>query len=479
MTSKKTHVAVIAVAAATALVLAGCGTRLTEDELKAGAFGTVVTDANGVPIGEATGDGTGTGTGTDTGGGTGTGTGTGSGTGTGTGTGSGTGTGTVSGPTTGGGGGTGSGSGGGAVANKDPIVIGQVGEFSGIAGAAEGPAQPALQAWAKYVNARGGVSGHPVKLVSLDSAGDSAKAKSMAQQLVEEHGAVAIVGAFLAISFPGLASYTQPNKIPVIGGDLSDAGWHTNSYFFPQGTTQASLNLGFAKTAADAGKKKMAFFYCIELPACSNSYNALKKGGATKMGVDLVYGAQVSVGTLNFQSQCSGAKNAGANAVYIIGDAGMTSRMLRDCRQVGLNAMYLAPGIATALSQQDDPNAEGLVGLSYDFPFPDRSSAAAREFQNAMSTYARGADLNGAAAQAWVAGQLFAEAVAKIPPGQKVTSEAITQAMYKVSGTTVGGLAPARLIFRPGKPAPSIDCYFSVQVRSGKWQSNGLRPKCI
>lgn len=486
MKGKKARSALIGAASAVVLALAGCGSQLSEAELQAGAFGTAlatpgtVAGADGTIAGgidPATGGGVGGGVGAD--GGTGTG---GAGAGGAGGTGStGGGAGSSGGTSTTGGGGSGSGTGGGSgavAANNDPIVIGQIGEFSGIAGAAQSPAQTGLQAWAKYVNARGGVSGHPVKLISLDNGGDSAKAKSMAQQLVEQEGAVAIVGAFVALSFPGLVAYTQPHGIPVIGGDLSDAGWHQNSYVFPQGTTQSSLNLGFAQTAARAGKKKLAFFYCIELPACSSSYAALKNGGAKKQGVDLVYGAQVSVGTLNFQSQCSSAKKAGANAVYIIGDAGMTSRMLRDCRQVGLDALYLAPGIATSNSQQSDPNADGLVGLAYDFPYMDSSSAAAREFQSAMSTYARGADLNGSSAQAWVAGQLFAEAVAKIPAGEKVTSKNLVQAMYKVSGTTVGGLAP-KLVYRPGKPAPSIDCYYTVRIRNGRWVSDGLRAKCV
>ena len=491
MIGKKTRAYTILAAVGTVLVLVGCGSQLSQAQLQAGAFGAVLADPGSLPGGVAgAGGGTGTGadvvgqgttgdTGAPAGADAGAGAGTTGGTGTVTGSGSGSGTSTGAGSGTSTGGTAGGGSTGG-VANKAPITIGQIGEFSGIAGAAESPAQTGLQAWAKYVNARGGVSGHRINLVSLDDAGDAAKAKSMAQQLVEQHGAIAIVGAFVAISFPGVQAYTQSHGIPVIGGDLSDVGWHQNSLFFPQGTTQASLNLGFAKTAADAGKKNVAFFYCIELPACSSSYNALKNGGADKQGIKLVYGAQVSVGTLNFQAQCTSAKNAGANAIYIIGDAGMTSRMLRDCRKVGLakDTLYMAPGIATSNSQQSDPNAEGLVGLTYDFPWVDSSSPAAREFQSAMSTYAHGAELNGSSAQAWVAGQLFAEAVAKIPPDQPVNSKTLTQAMYKVSGTTVGGLAP-KLVYVPGKPAPAINCYYSVQIRNGKWSSNGLKPRCV
>src|SRR5207249_4907127 len=62
--------------------------------------------------------------------------------------------------------GAGAGAGGAApaAANGAPILVGALGQTSGIVGAAVGPALPALQAWTAATNAAGGIKGHPVKL---------------------------------------------------------------------------------------------------------------------------------------------------------------------------------------------------------------------------------------------------------------------------------------------------------------------------
>src|SRR5436190_95136 len=42
-----------------------------------------------------------------------------------------------------------------------PVVLGQVGTFSGIVGGAEGTAQAATNVWVRWTNAHGGLAGHP------------------------------------------------------------------------------------------------------------------------------------------------------------------------------------------------------------------------------------------------------------------------------------------------------------------------------
>jgi branched-chain amino acid transport system substrate-binding protein len=367
---------------------------------------------------------------------------------------------------------------GGAVKSGAPIVIGQVGEFSGIAGQAQGPGRTGLQAWAKWVNARGGVAGHPIQLIVRDSGGDASRTASMAKELVERNGAVAIVGAFVALSFDGLKSYAQPAGIPVVGGDGTAAGWFENSMFFSAGTTQSSLNLGYANELVKQGASKIALFYCVELVACSQNNTELQKGAASQ-GAELVYSTQVSVTTLNFQPQCTNAKNAGAEGIYMIGDAGMVTRMGRDCRQVGFKGPITAPGIGVSNGMAGDPNLQGLTTVAFNFPWMDDSIPGAKEFQAAVRTYAPGADINGSAAQAWAAGHLFAEAVAKIPAGGEVTPDAVKKGLYAVSGTTLGGMAP-KLVFKPNQPAEKNRCYFLARIVNNAWTApQGSKTSCI
>ncbi|MFN2539955.1 MAG: ABC transporter substrate-binding protein, partial [Mycobacteriales bacterium] len=67
-----------------------------------------------------------------------------------------------------------------------PLVIGEVGTFSGLVGANGVPLRAALRAWVQATNAAGGVLGHPVQLISIDDQGNTSKAQAAVRRLVEE-----------------------------------------------------------------------------------------------------------------------------------------------------------------------------------------------------------------------------------------------------------------------------------------------------
>src|SRR5712691_2846318 len=52
-----------------------------------------------------------------------------------------------------------------------PIRIGDVGTYSGFAGTTSIGGKYALEAWASYVNAHGGINGHPIDLIVKDDQG--------------------------------------------------------------------------------------------------------------------------------------------------------------------------------------------------------------------------------------------------------------------------------------------------------------------
>jgi branched-chain amino acid transport system substrate-binding protein len=76
---------------------------------------------------------------------------------------------------------------GGSSAAKSPFVVGTVQPLSGTYAAAGLDIVHALKAEAGIINASGGVLGHPIKIVSVDSGSDPQKALSATQQLVSSN----------------------------------------------------------------------------------------------------------------------------------------------------------------------------------------------------------------------------------------------------------------------------------------------------
>jgi branched-chain amino acid transport system substrate-binding protein len=74
-----------------------------------------------------------------------------------------------------------------------PIVLGSVGQQSGIFGSIVAGGGQAVQAWAAWVNASGGIHCHPVKYYLADDGGDPSRQQALVQQMVEQDHVVAFL----------------------------------------------------------------------------------------------------------------------------------------------------------------------------------------------------------------------------------------------------------------------------------------------
>ena len=77
---------------------------------------------------------------------------------------------------------------------RPELVIGSVGTLSGPVGAAVGQVTTGVQVWVRFINERGGVRGHRVRLVTADDGGDPARHRAIVQDLVENRHVIALVG---------------------------------------------------------------------------------------------------------------------------------------------------------------------------------------------------------------------------------------------------------------------------------------------
>src|SRR3984957_15470637 len=142
----------------------------------------------------------------------------------------------------------------GSAAPGTPIVIGSVGTYTQGTGGFTDPGGPAIQAWASWVNAHGGINGHPVKLIVEDNKGDQAQAVSLVKQLVEQDHVVAFVSNQDGSLNAGYASYLDQQKIPVLGGSVFTLDpWVSDPMFYPEGLTAIQDMSSLAVTAKQLG----------------------------------------------------------------------------------------------------------------------------------------------------------------------------------------------------------------------------------
>ena len=365
-------------------------------------------------------------------------------------------------------------------ATGEPIRIGNICDCAGIPGQTLGRAPVTLQVWAKWLNARGGINGRPVEVVTANATSDPSKNLSLARDLVENRGVVAFVGNVDLLSASESIDYRVQKRIPTIGGDIVTSLWNTNPMFFPQGSAIERIAQGFAEVPVAQGHRKLAIFYCGEADfACGAAFRVVTDGGgAVRAGAEVVYSAQVSLAQPDFTAECLSAKRAGADAVVIISDPASVGRIVRSCSQQAYTPFYSVGSLSVSPSLEGNAELVGLQAPIQNAPWVATDTPAIQEYRQALAQYAPNVPVSPDGLVGWTSGQLFAKAAAAGGSGA-ITSESVLNGLWTLKNETLGGLTPP-LTFVRDKPTAPSDCYFVVEMSADKkWIApRGSQPKC-
>ena len=162
-------------------------------------------------------------------------------------------------------------------------------------GPCRGPAPPAIRAWAAYMNAKGGINGHPVRVILGDDNADPARTLALVRQMVERDKVIAFFNDY-SFTLAAATRYLEEKQIPVIGSIGGDvAGDHSPMVFHPLVGPDKGQAWGFLLTiATQTDKKKLGLIYCREAATCAVQMGSFKKLLPWN-GLESVYEAQVSL----------------------------------------------------------------------------------------------------------------------------------------------------------------------------------------
>jgi branched-chain amino acid transport system substrate-binding protein len=353
-----------------------------------------------------------------------------------------------------------------------PVVLGQTGVFSGFIGSVGAGARPGLQVWAKDLNSRGGLACHPIQLFQVDDQSDPAKVTANVRDLVENKKVTALIDAYVPIAVGPYAEAAGKFRMPTIGGDNIDLLWNKNPYLFPVGASPLGTYLGSIKSAADSGHfTRFGMLYCVEATICGVlKESATAKGGlADQAGVKTVYIAPFSLTQPDFTSECQNMKQAGVQFAFVGGDGSAVSRVARACNSLGFNPVLATVSLAAGSAVQADKLVarDGLYLGSFLAPFPANDTPGLKEYHAAFARYAPTVTLDGASMIAWASGKLLEAAVNSL--GAEARSGPLTTAMImkglgQIKNETLKGLSPP-MTFKAGQAfAPAINCYAVIAL---------------
>jgi branched-chain amino acid transport system substrate-binding protein len=359
---------------------------------------------------------------------------------------------------------------------KAPIVIGAVGQLTGVLGTAFVGGTRAIQAWLTKVNGTGGLGCHPVKYVTADDGGDPARNLALVRQLVEQDKVIAMLYNTGLLTGQASRDYLVSKNLPVIGQEGGELFWGTAPNFFNHGTSGRPLIdftlIAGARAALAVGKKKLGTLACQEVSYCNTADKSWADLGK-QIGLEPVYRGQSSLLTVDFTAQCLAAKKAGVEVLALAFESTGIHRIAQSCASVGFKPMIVCTSVQSNLDFVDDENLDGVVIAQPYLPWFLNDRPAIQAFQSVLSQFAPGLPLDSASINGWAAAQLFSRAD-KAFAADVVTSKGILDALGTVKNDDLGGLSYP-LTFTPGKPQDTKRCGWIMKVQNKKFTSDGKR----
>jgi branched-chain amino acid transport system substrate-binding protein len=364
---------------------------------------------------------------------------------------------------------------GAASAKGTPILIGDICSCTGPLASTALLSTPVANAWVSWVNAHGGLNGHPVQLFFVDDLTNPGTSITDAAKMIQSDHVAAIFDNSNVDS--AWLSQAVSAGVPVIGGVNSDLGF-TSPDMFPPGAT---LNYGIADEdlpAVKAGVKTEAILYCVEAAACANTTHTAGLIGS-RAGIKVVYTVGISYSAPSFAAQCLAAKQSGAQSLETADAAVIVQKAADNCALQGWHPVEVTNTSELANPDAADPNFATMTASSNNIPWFVHN-AATKDFYSAIGQYAPSVQTNPNFGEEvifqWANGVLLQHAIKAAAPSASanVTAAVIKKGLYHLpAGDTLGGLTAQPMHFTKGVPA-NFSCAFFIGVKASQfiWSNN-------
>jgi ABC-type branched-subunit amino acid transport system substrate-binding protein len=321
----------------------------------------------------------------------------------------------------------------------DTIVLGQAAVLEGPASALGLGMRTGLQAAFDEANAKGGVHGRKIKLVSENDGYEPDRAIAATKKLIEEDNVFALIGAVGTPTSAAAQPVATAARVPFIGA-------FTGAAFLRNPRLENVINIRAsyaAETEAwvrhlteDLKVSKIAIFYQDDAFGRSGLDGVTAALKRRKM--ELTAEATYARNTVAVKTALLALKRAEPEAVVIVGAYKPVATFIKLARQIGFNPTFVNISFvgASALAKELGPDGKGVI-VSQVVPFPwDASLPVVADYQAAIKR--AGGQPDFVTLEGYLAGRLAIAALDKM--GADVTREGLIRAIKQTGKFDIGGL---------------------------------------
>jgi ABC-type branched-subunit amino acid transport system substrate-binding protein len=322
--------------------------------------------------------------------------------------------------------------------SKNEIVFGQSMDLSGPASPRQKLVKEAADAYIKHINAKGGVNGRKIRLISLDNKGGKDETVANVKQLVEKDK---VFGLFLVSGTSNVAAilpYLSERKMPLFGittGSVSLRKPHP--YLFHYKASYADEAARIAEQLAATAQSKVGIIYL--------------KNGFGKEGLEAVESAlvarkiqavakvEVAEDAPDYNAAAKTIFDAKPQAIILVSVSGPAPKIVQAYRALDESAALYGLSILSsdALYQSLGEKVRGMI-ITQTVPYPwDRTIKISAEYQDVMKATGM-KEISVAGMEGFVAARMLVDALKTA--GKAPTTESFTKVLENTGEQDLGGL---------------------------------------
>jgi branched-chain amino acid transport system substrate-binding protein len=295
----------------------------------------------------------------------------------------------------------------------------------------------AMQIWVEDTNAKGGLLGRPVKLITYDDQSNPALVPGIISKLLDvDHVDILIAGNGTNMVAPALPLAMQRNLtlIGLFGLDVNSE-FHYKNYFsiIPAGGEhpKEAFSAGFfAMAAAASPRPKTIALVGADAEFARNAVDGARVQ-AKRDGYQIVYDKTYPPTTTDYAPIIRAIQATSPDMVFVGSYPPDTVGMVRAANEVGLNAKLFGGGMvglqATSIKTQLGPLLNGVVNYDFWLPVPGYATPEAEAF---LKTYQSRVGESGVDALGYY-----------LPPFAYADLQIVGQAVEAIHGTDQARLA--------------------------------------
>lgn len=224
----------------------------------------------------------------------------------------------------------------------DTIKIGEVGSMTGSEATFGISTHEGIQLAIKEQNAKGGIKGKKLELISVDNQGKPEEAAIGTTKLITQDKVVAVLGEVSSSRSLAMAPIAQKNKIPMISPSSTNPKVTTiGDYIFRVCFIDPFQGSVMAKFASDTLKvKKVAVLRDVKSDY-SLGLSDFFKDSFIKSGGEIVVEQTYSSGDVDFNSQLTSIRAKKPDAIFLPGYYTEVGLIAKQARKLGIKVAIL------------------------------------------------------------------------------------------------------------------------------------------